>query len=184
MKTQEAAQILVRKILMAGILALGALYVWGLLWLFSQRLVYPYELDWVEGGMLAAVIEILKGHSLYVEPTISYVPFVYAPLYFYISALVAKIVAPGLLALRLVSVISTLVSLLMIVLIVKGETKSWFWGVVSASLFAGLYPATKYWFDLARVDSLFLMFFLMFLYALRQREIPWFGRSVPAFLHL
>ena len=170
MKTQELAQTLISKLLMAGILALGALYVGGLLWLFSQRLAYPYELDWVEGGMLTSVIEILKGRSLYVEPTISYVPFVYAPVYFYVSALVAKIVGTSLLALRLVSIIATLVCLVMILLIVVRETKSWAWGFVAAGLFAGLYPASGYWFDLGRVDSLFLMFFLIFLFALRQAD--------------
>ncbi|HJS19749.1 MAG TPA: glycosyltransferase family 39 protein, partial [Anaerolineales bacterium] len=170
MKTQEMAQTWIQKVLMAGIFALGAVYLAGLVWLFSQRLVYPYELDWVEGGMLTSVIEILNGRSLYAEPTISYVPFVYAPVYFYVSALIANIAGPSLLALRLVSVIATLISLIMIVLIVVGETKSWFWGIISAGLLAGLYPASGYWFDLARVDSLFLMFFLFFLWALRRGD--------------
>ena len=184
MRTRELAQTSITKLLMAGILMLSAFYVSGLLWLFSQRLVYPYELDWVEGGMLTSVIEILKGHGLYVEPTISYVPFVYAPIYFYVSALVAKIVGGSLLALRLVSIIASLVSLMMIVLIAAGETKSWFWGFVSAGLLAGLYPASGYWFDLARVDSLFLMFFLIFLYTLRRGDTLFWQISAGVFASL
>ncbi len=168
MKKQELAQTLIRDMLMAGIFVLAAFYVVGLLWLFSQRLVYPYELDWVEGGMLTSVIEILSGRSLYVAPSIAYVPFVYAPIYFYVSAILAKAIGASLLVLRLVSVAAILVSLMMIVLIVVGETRSWFWGFASAGLLAALYPASGYWYDLARVDSLFLMFFLMFLYALRR----------------
>jgi hypothetical protein len=162
------ATIYISRILKAGILGLGLFYLCSLLWLFSKRLVYPYELDWIEGGMLTSVIQILDGHNLYSAPSITYVPFIYAPVFFYLSALTAKILGASLLTLRLVSVIATLVSLGTIVLIVWGETKSWFWGLASAGLFAGLYPATRLWFDLARVDSVFLMFFLLFLFSLRR----------------
>jgi hypothetical protein len=162
------ATIYISRVLKAGILALGLFYLCSLLWLFSKRLVYPYELDWIEGGMLTSVMQILDGHNLYSAPSITYVPFIYAPVFFYLSALAAKILGASLLTLRLVSAVATLVSLATIILIVRGETKSWFWGCVSAGLFAGLYPATRFWFDLARVDSVFLMFFLLFLFSLRH----------------
>lgn len=166
----ELVQVWTKRILIAGTLVLGTFYLAGMVWLFSQRLGYPYEIDWVEGAMLTSVLEILKGGSLYVEPTIAYVPLVYGPVYFHISALFAQVFGAGLLALRLVSILASLVSVVMIVLIVFRETNSWFWGFVSAGFFAGLYPASRYWFDLARVDSLFLMFFLIFLYALRRGD--------------
>lgn len=157
-----------KRILQMVILGFGLFYLFSLLWLFSKRLVYPYELDWIEGGMLTSVIHILDGNNLYTAPSIHYVPFVYAPIFFYFSAIVAKILGASLLTLRLVSAVASLVSLGTIVLIVWGETKSWFWGLASAGLFAGLYPATRFWFDLARVDSVFLMFFLLFLWSIRR----------------
>lgn len=160
----------IKRILKIGILGLSIFYIFSLLWLFSKRLVYPYELDWIEGGMLTSVIQILDGHNLYSAPSIVYVPFLYAPVFFYIAAFFAKFWGTTLLALRLVSALATLVSLLTIVLIVFGETKSWLWGIASAGLFAGLYPASRFWFDLARVDSVFLMFFLLFLFSLRRGD--------------
>jgi 4-amino-4-deoxy-L-arabinose transferase-like glycosyltransferase len=166
--------IYIKRALKIGIFLLGIYSLLSLLWLFSKRLVYPYEIDWIEGGMLTSVLQILDGHNLYVQPSITYVPFLYAPVFFYLAAFVAKIFGASLLALRLVSVIATLTSLALIVLIVFGETKSWFWGFVSASLFAGLYPQTRFWFDLARVDSVFVMFFLFFLFSLRRgNSLPW-----------
>ena len=78
------------------------------------------------------------------------------------------------LALRLVSAVASLVSFGAIASIVFGETKSWFWGLASAGFFAGLYPASRFWYDLARVDSVFVMFFLLFLFSLlRTNSIRW-----------
>ncbi|MBL8716184.1 MAG: hypothetical protein JNL79_09325, partial [Myxococcales bacterium] len=53
-----------------------------------RRLVYPFDLEWMEGGMVDQVRWILAGHKLYVKPSIDFVPFIYNPLYFYVSALV------------------------------------------------------------------------------------------------
>lgn len=156
-----------QRILKTGILLFGFFYVGALLWLFSKRIVYPYELDWIEGGLLGGVAQILAGHNLYSAPSMEYVPFLYAPGFFYTSALVANFFGLSLLALRLVSALASLVSLLAIALIVFRETKSWFWALVSAGLFAGLYPASRFWFDMARVDALFVMFFLLFLLSLQ-----------------
>ncbi len=166
--------IYIKKALKTGILMLGIFYLFSLLWLFSKRIVYPYELDWIEGGMLGSIIQILDGHPLYSAPSITYVPCLYAPVFFYLAALSANIFGASLLALRLVSILASLISLGIIVLMVRTETKSWFWGLASASLFAGLYPTTRLWFDLARVDSLFLMFFLLFLLSLqRSNSLRW-----------
>jgi hypothetical protein len=166
--------IYIKRILKTGILILGVFYLFSLLWLFSKRLVYPFEFDWIEGGMLTSVMQILDGRNLYVQPTVAYVPFIYAPIFFYLSAFAAKIFGASLLTLRMVSAVASLISLATIVLIVFDETKSWFWGFVSAALLAGLYPATGFWFDVARVDSVFLMFFLLFLYSLRRgNSLPW-----------
>jgi hypothetical protein len=168
MKRQELAQILIKRILMAGILVLGAFYVLVLVWAFSKRITYPFELDWIEGGFLNSVSQILAGNKLYGPPTITYVPFLYPPVYFYLSALAAKIFGVTLFSLRLVSVCATLVSITSIFLIVFDQTHDRIFAMMSAGLFAGLYPVTRFWLDMARVDSLFVMFFLLFIYAIRH----------------
>ncbi len=178
------AAISIKRILKTGLLGLSIFYMLSMLWLFSKRLVYPYELDWIEGGLLTSVLQILDGNPLYAAPSVGYVPFLYAPSFFYLAALAAKIMGPGLLALRLVSVAATLVSLVTIALIVFGETKSWFWGIVSAGLFAGLYPASRFWYDLGRVDMVFVMFFLLFLFSLRRGYSPFWQVAAGVFAAL
>ena len=46
-----------------------------------SRIGYPYELEWMEGGSLQNVQRVVGGESIYVEPSIDFVPFLYTPLY-------------------------------------------------------------------------------------------------------
>jgi 4-amino-4-deoxy-L-arabinose transferase-like glycosyltransferase len=48
-------------------------------------------------------VRVLQHQPLYVPPQIAFIPFEYPPLYFWVSALVAKIVGIGFFPLRLVS---------------------------------------------------------------------------------
>src|ERR1700681_2233850 len=77
---------------------IAAFAVTGLL-----RAIFPFPLDGLEGGALQEVARIRAGLPIYVAPTLDYVPFIYGPLYYYVSALVAMVVRSDLLALRLVS---------------------------------------------------------------------------------
>jgi hypothetical protein len=58
----------------------------------------------------------------------------------------------------------------LIFLFVKRETKASFYGLLASSLFAASFGISKGWFDLARVDSLFLLFLLAALYLIRFKE--------------
>lgn len=152
-----------RYMLVAG--ATLYLVVYAILALF--RIPYPFELEWMEGGMVDHVSRILSGQQLYIVPSIEFVPFIYTPLYFYISAVLAGIFGVGLMPLRLVSFISSLGCFFLIYLIVERETRSKFSGLLASGLFAATFRLSGYWYDLARVDSLFLFFFLVALYLIR-----------------
>ncbi len=124
----------------------------------------------MEGGSVDHVVRILSGEKLYVAPSLEFIPFVYTPLYFYISAAVSKMAGTGFLPLRLVSFISSLGCLVVIFLMVRKETQSSFWGAAASGLFAATYRVSGAWFDIARADSLFLFFFLVALYLIKFRE--------------
>jgi hypothetical protein len=133
------------------------------------RMRYPFELEWTEGGFVDQLQRIVNGQPVYVAPSVNFVPFLYTPLYFYVSAAVAKLVGVGFLPLRLVSFVASLGAFAMIFLIVRRETGSRFLALTMAGLFAATYRATGAWFDIARVDSLFLFWFLTFVYFVRAR---------------
>lgn len=155
-----------------GLVALTYLVLYLVLALL--RLRYPFELEWMEGGMVDHVRRILAGQKLYVAPSLEFVPYIYPPLYFYLSALVAKVVGVGLFPLRLVSLISSALSLALIFLLVKKETGDRLAGIIAAGFFAATYRLSGAWLDIARIDSLFLVFSLAGLYLVR------FGRSHSA----
>ena len=142
------------------LLAVATLYVAVYLILVFFRIQYPFELEWMEGGSVHQVIRILSGQKLYVSPSLEFVPFVYTPLYFYISASISRIIGAGFVPLRLVSFISSLGCFFIIFLFVKRETKSNFFGILAASLFSATFRRSGAFFDIARVDSLFLFFLL------------------------
>jgi 4-amino-4-deoxy-L-arabinose transferase-like glycosyltransferase len=155
-----------------ALLAVAALYVVVYLVLVFFRIQYPFELEWMEGGSLHQVIRILSGQKLYVSPSLEFVPFIYTPLYFYVSALTSKIIGGGFIPLRLVSFIASLGCFLIIFLIVKQETKSSFFAVLASCLFSAAFRISGAFFDIARVDSLFLFFLLTALYLIKFKDSP------------
>ena len=63
----------------AVVMALGVLGL--LVRTVSKRIAYPYDLEWMEGGMLAHAARVADGQSLYVSPSLDFIPFIYPPLY-------------------------------------------------------------------------------------------------------
>ena len=131
------------------------------------RIRYPFELEWMEGGSVDHVRRILAGQKLYVRPTLEFVPYIYTPLYFYVSAAVAVAVGVGFTALRLVSLVASLGCFATIFIMVRRETRDTLAGIVAAGLFAATFRIGGAWFDLARIDSLFLFLLLVGVYVLR-----------------
>lgn len=119
------------------------------------RLRYPYELDFLESGLVEHARRLTQGESIYPAPSVDFVPFPYPPLYVAVSAVVGWF-GIGFLPLRAVSVISTCGTLWMLFRLVSRETASRWAGVVAAGLYAASYRLAGTFFDVARCDALFL----------------------------
>ncbi|MBV9820099.1 MAG: glycosyltransferase family 39 protein [Solirubrobacterales bacterium] len=126
------------------------------LWVAAHDLGYPYELDWMEGGSVGLAGRVLSGHSLYVAPSLRFVGWAYPPLYYWLAAAVAKLTGLGFLPLRLVSAGSALAAMATLAWIVLRDTRDRLAALVAAGLFAATYRLSGAWFDVGRVDSLFL----------------------------
>lgn len=162
-KTLNRVSQLARYTLLAG----ATLFIIVYLVLVFFRIRYPFELEWMEGGSLDHVIRILSGQKLYIRPSLEFVPFIYTPLYFYLAAAISKIIGPGFMALRLISFISSLGCFFIVFLFVKRETKNTFYGIIASCSFAATFRISGAWFDIARADSLFLLFLLAALYLVK-----------------
>jgi Dolichyl-phosphate-mannose-protein mannosyltransferase len=170
MGTVSPARAIRYLLLAASTWHLGSFLVVALL-----RLSYPFDLEWMEGGAVDHVARVLRSEPLYVRPQTGFIPFEYPPLYFYVSAAVARIVGLGYVPLRLVSLLSAITCFACIYRLVTIETGRRFHGIVAAGLFAATFRAGGAWLDLARVDSLFLALFLLAILIVRsQRSAPWY----------
>ena len=169
-------------LLRRAVVLAGAFYLALYVSVALLRLGYPFELEWMEGAMVDHVARILDGRLLYVAPTIDFVPFIYTPLYYYVSAAVAGPTGPGFVPLRLVSFGASLACFGLIFLLARRETGSRFAGFIACSLFAATYRSSGSWFDIARVDSLFLALVLGGIYLLRARvTAAGFGAAAACF---
>jgi hypothetical protein len=150
----------------------GVVAICAYLFIALSRLTYPFALEWLEGNSLVEVHRILAGQPLYPAPTAGYVPDGYPPLYFAVSAAAARVLGVSYLPLRLVSLVSSLACFALLARLVQRETGSIAAGTAAAGVFAATYFATDTWFDVGRVDSLFLALSLGGLYAARWMRGP------------
>ncbi len=166
------------------ILSVIAGYAAVYLYIAAVRSGYPFELDWIEGGFVDQVGRILAGQSVYGPPSIEFTPFLYTPLYFYLSAAVAKAAGAGFFPLRLVSILSSLVSMAGMFVLVFRRNKNLVASALAAGLLAASYRITGAWLDVARVDSLSIAFLVLFCLALPRSpsRIRWLTAGVFASL--
>ncbi len=132
-----------------------------------SRINYPYELEWMEGASVDTVARILRGDLLYTAPTIDYIAPIYGPAYFYTGALFSAIFGTNLFALRMISFLSILGIFGLIYLWARREQVHKPFAFLGVGLFAASYGALGHWFDLARVDSIYLLFVLLGSYFIR-----------------
>ena len=151
---------------------LGLAAIGGFLVIALARLGYPFALELLESNSLVEVHRILAGQPLYAAPTAGYVPDGYPPLYFGVSAAAASVLGQSYLPLRLVSLLSSVACFAITGRLVQRETGSAPAGMAAAGLLAATYFACGTWFDVGRVDSLFLALSAGGLYAARWMRRP------------
>ena len=134
------------------------------------RITYPYELEWMEGGVLEHIARVRAGEPIYVEPTLRFVPLIYPPLYYYLSAAVMLVVGEGFLGPRLVSLGASIGTVAIIFMLVRRETGRKLPALCAAALYTATFSITEGWFDLARVDSLLPLLVLWAAYLIRFGE--------------
>lgn len=130
------------------------------------RFRFPYELEWLEGSSIEAARRLVAGRALYVPPTLEYVPPFYVPFFHYLAypfALAAGVFAGP----RLLSILCVLGTFAILTIHVRRATGGAAAGWIAACTYAAFYPVCAGWFDLARVDSLFVFLSIAALHVVR-----------------
>jgi hypothetical protein len=140
-----------------AVFVLAGIWVAGFAAIALLRLGHPFELDWMGGAFADQVCRVLDGEPLYVAPGPDHVPFLYAPLYFYVSAAVATLTGEGFVPLRLVALGSTFGILALAAFWIVRRTGSREAAAVTVGVHAGGYFLVDTYYDAARADGLFLL---------------------------
>ncbi len=150
----------------------------------AGRVRYPFDLEWMEGGLLHHALRVQQGKPLYVAPSIEFIPYLYTPLYPTLLAALGGPLGLGYLLGRAVSI----ASLLGVAMTAVGSNwAAWRAAAAEASasepasslassrgqpvppgiallaplfsmgLFAAAYPLVEGWYDLVRADTLLLL---------------------------
>ncbi|MFN8586474.1 MAG: hypothetical protein U0704_01640 [Candidatus Eisenbacteria bacterium] len=154
-----------------ALLAIGAYVMLGL-----HRMPYPLELDCIEGVMMDHVARLADGKPMYVEPTLHYIPLAYMPLFATVSSLLARIWGPEFWEPRLVAFSASLLLSTLMAVIVFAETRRPTLAIAAPGVFLMGFAFNGAAYDIARPDSLMLLFTFAGLATLR------FTRGIPGAL--
>jgi hypothetical protein len=169
---------IVAQIVLWAAIALPALYQISLLiQAIAGRVAYPYDLEWMEGGMLHHALRIRLGQGIYVPPSADFIPYLYTPLYPTLLALFGGPTGASYLLGRAVSVAglvgiagTALASLLGVPRRPLGPALAG--AALALGVFAACYPFVEGWYDLVRADTLFL-----FMVTAGIAGLPYWARS-------
>lgn len=155
-----------RKLIPIAWIALAVPALYQLLLLATAiggRIAYPYDLEWMEGGMLHHALRFQTGSGIYTAPSIDFIPYLYTPLYPAILATLGEIFGLTYTLGRVISVLSLLgIAAVGIISICAPRFRHLAHGpaitgsLLALGLFAATYPYVEGWFDLVRADTLFL----------------------------
>jgi hypothetical protein len=144
-----------------GALAIGPALAVALLVLstWARRFGYPFDLEWMESGMLAHVWRVDHGLPIYVRPNVDFMPFVYPPGYSWVVAGLSQVAGLSLQAGRAVSIASTIAAAAALMFGFRRAGASWALCLGAAAVMLGTYPQSGAFYDIVRPDALSLALF-------------------------
>lgn len=147
-----------------SLLLAALLFAVSFIYVAIHSMSFPFMLEWMEGQSIDVIRRVIAGEPLYARPTLDYVPLIYPPYYFYVAAFFSLVTGGDFLPARLVSFLATLGTCWIITLWLRREKAGWRLSLVGACLFLATYRLSGRWFDMSRVDSLFLFLTMAGLY--------------------
>ncbi|MGZ3426466.1 MAG: hypothetical protein ACXVCV_07450 [Polyangia bacterium] len=142
--------------LRAFALALAAWFVALLLWVFWRRFAFPYDLEWMEGGMLAHALRLANGQPIYARPSVDFIPYLYTPGYPAAVFVLGKIFGIGYKLGRFISLAGFFAVVVLGYVYARREGGSRAAAACAIAIIFGAWVPTGTFYDLARPDSLFM----------------------------
>ncbi len=125
-----------------------------------SRIAYPFSLEWLEANTFLHVLRVLQHKPIYSPPSYDFIPLLYTPFYYYIVAAFAEFTGQIMFSMRLVSILASLLVFVVIYALCRVRQIPPLVSIGAVGLFAASYAVTGYWFDIGKMDSLFLALLL------------------------
>lgn len=119
--------------------------------LVAVRLRYPYDIEWMEGGMLVHALRARQGLGLFVPPSADFIPYIYPPLY---PWLIGALGEPDYVLGRGLSLFGTVLAMAAAVWAARREGAPWGLAAGAAALYLCTYDESGTFMDLVRADAL------------------------------
>jgi len=153
--------------------ALAALATWyalAFLYVALFSIGYPYGMEWLEGHVMEIVARAARGEPIYVAPSLDYVPFIYTPFYYIIASYFTQLFGVDFTAGRALSILSTLGIAGIIFLWARALGNKRLTAFSAAGLYLAAYHISGRWYDLARVDNLYVFLLLTGMFTLHTQR--------------
>ncbi len=126
----------------------------------AARRAYPMDLEWMEGGQLVHAQRLLEGRSLYDACADGFIAFAYPPVHAVVLAATGSVFGLDYAVGRTVSIIAIVCAAAVLcreaMLSCKSRPLGWALALAVLGGVAASYPVAGHWYDLVRVDSLYL----------------------------
>lgn len=119
-------------------------------------MAFPWPLEWMEGSVLHHGLRLVSSEPVFAAPSARFVPYLYPPLGYLPFGLSSLAFGPSLPAARLASLLALLGTLLLLgrAAAHAGGGRA---GLLAAGLYAWGFALTGAFYDLVRVDAVFLL---------------------------
>ena len=158
----------------------AAIFVLAFVVIAAVRLTFPFEIGWSESALGGVVAARMLGASTYAAPSLfDGAAYLYPPLCTDLSALVARLLhldghSVSFLPMRLVSVVSCAGIFIAALWILRARKRlSWTMAFALAAIFPASYGRLEFWYDNARVDTLFVLLLFISTALLLEGESLW-----------
>ena len=127
-------------------------------WLHTvfHRIGYPYDLEWMEGGMLIHAWRIQQDLGIYVPPSSDFIPYIYPPLYPTVLSWLSEFWTLDYWMGRGISIVGALLATSALIVGVRRETTSWSLSCLAGALWLSTYEDSGTFMDLTRADGLMM----------------------------
>ncbi len=158
-----------------SILMFGSLVIFFFFYLIVvfNRIRYPsFCGDWIEKTIFVETVRIINGSSIYISPESAPIPTLYGFVYKAFSGLLMNIFGVQVLIPKIISTFASFATGVMIFVIVYGQTRKTFYGLISSLFYFSLYKMVAFSYDVGKTDSLCLFLIVIGVWLIQSSQKP------------